>query len=42
MQKLDLFTESSDSEIETTKVFTVCKPNNNNLTETNTKQKDVP
>ena len=42
MRNIDLFTETSDSEIETTKVVTVGEPNNNNPTETNTKQKDVP
>ena len=37
----DLFTESSDSEIEITKAVSADKPNNINLTEINTKQEDV-
>ena len=37
----DLFTESSDSEIEITKVVPAGEPNNNNPTEINTKQEDV-
>ena len=37
----DLFTESSDSEIEIARVATAGKPNNNNPTEINIKQKDV-
>ena len=37
----DLFTESSDSKIEITKVLPAGEPNNNNPTEINTKQEDV-
>ena len=37
----DLFTESSDSEIEISKVVPAGEPNNNNPTEINTKQEDV-
>ena len=37
----DLFTESSDSEIEVTKAVLAGKPHHNNPTEINTKQEDV-
>ena len=41
IQNPDLFTESSDSEIEITKVVPQGEPSNNNTTEINTKQEGV-